>query len=797
MSNPPNGYNTNTAFNKFKGTYYNSDIDVSGGNIISRTGNLYLAPNSSIFTESNQILFNEEFQFTDFVNNVNVLGQLKNTYNAIEYDVGLQCEKVDTLVTDVGTISPIVYDTQFKTTGFYWDAGLSTTVFNNNASFPNASISSTAINNTSFVSKSGAESIDGIKTFNSAPVMSGASITNGTISSNKITGTACNLISTQTISGLKTYSVLQTYTSNIRLDGSLLVGTAGATTITNAQLQQIVDIPTLKTITTAISYTPATTTTLISGVLQWSGSLNGWDTTNFYNAINYSRTATSDLQTQINNFTGVSLSANNTFTGSNIFSQTLRLQNNLRLDGALIVNNNGTTITNATLVKVNYLSNVTSDINTSISNLNTKTTNISFAGLTTSFGGQLSFPLNSISSGAIINDNFVALTGAQSVGGTKTYTSQVIFSNNIRLDTGSLILSSNTLTLTNANLQKIQFLSTVSSDIQTQINGINAISLSASNVFTGATNQFSNTLRLDGALNLNANALIIPNTTLQKLQYISTISSDIQSQTTTNANNITTANTNITTNTNNITTNTNNITTNTNNITTNTTSINTINTKLTNVSFSSPTTTISNTLSTSTLTFSSTLNNISTTVFGYLSGLTENIKTSLDNLSARITNVEIVGTIIMSPLNDLQTTTSNKYLACNGLAVSRTTYSALFAKFGELFGAGNGTTTFNLPNYQGMFLRGMGNQILNNVNYGNYNSTYQPDPDSIQNHTHSGQAGAYLGTNTTLQSIGYMASMNYAPASYSFANTGNMSAGRINDFETKPVSIGIYYYVRT
>ena len=91
----------------------------------------------------------------------------------------------------------------------------------------------------------------------------------------------------------------------------------------------------------------------------------------------------------------------------------------------------------------------------------------------------------------------------------------------------------------------------------------------------------------------------------------------------------------------------------------------------------------------------------------------------------------------------------------------------------------------------------MGNQIINNVNYGNYNSTYAPDPDSIQNHTHSGQAGAYLGTNNTLQSIGYQATTNYAPASYSFANTGNMSSGRINDFETKPVSIGIYYYVRT
>ena len=43
MSNPPNGFNTNIGFNKYKGTYFNNDIDVSGGNIISRSGDLYLA----------------------------------------------------------------------------------------------------------------------------------------------------------------------------------------------------------------------------------------------------------------------------------------------------------------------------------------------------------------------------------------------------------------------------------------------------------------------------------------------------------------------------------------------------------------------------------------------------------------------------------------------------------------------------------------------------------------------------------------------------------------------------------
>ena len=39
------------------------------------------------------------------------------------------------------------------------------------------------------------------------------------------------------------------------------------------------------------------------------------------------------------------------------------------------------------------------------------------------------------------------------------------------------------------------------------------------------------------------------------------------------------------------------------------------------------------------------------------------------------------------------------YLACDGTAVSRSTYAALFAVVSTTFGTGDGSTTFNLPNY--------------------------------------------------------------------------------------------------
>lgn len=44
------------------------------------------------------------------------------------------------------------------------------------------------------------------------------------------------------------------------------------------------------------------------------------------------------------------------------------------------------------------------------------------------------------------------------------------------------------------------------------------------------------------------------------------------------------------------------------------------------------------------------------------------------------------------------------WLICNGAAVSRTTYADLYKAIGTTYGAGDGSTTFNLPNAGGRFL---------------------------------------------------------------------------------------------
>ena len=53
-------------------------------------------------------------------------------------------------------------------------------------------------------------------------------------------------------------------------------------------------------------------------------------------------------------------------------------------------------------------------------------------------------------------------------------------------------------------------------------------------------------------------------------------------------------------------------------------------------------------------------------------------------------------------------TAPDGYLMCDGAAVSRTTYAALFAVIGTTYGAGDGSTTFNVPDLQGRFPLGAG-----------------------------------------------------------------------------------------
>lgn len=57
----------------------------------------------------------------------------------------------------------------------------------------------------------------------------------------------------------------------------------------------------------------------------------------------------------------------------------------------------------------------------------------------------------------------------------------------------------------------------------------------------------------------------------------------------------------------------------------------------------------------------------------------------------------------------------DNWFLCNGQEISRVTYSELFDIIGTRFGGGDGTTTFNLPDYRGKFLRGLGGDSASDI----------------------------------------------------------------------------------
>ena len=107
---------------------------------------------------------------------------------------------------------------------------------------------------------------------------------------------------------------------------------------------------------------------------------------------------------------------------------------------------------------------------------------------------------------------------------------------------------------------------------------------------------------------------------------------------------------------------------------------------------------------------------------------------------------EIVGDTL--PIGSMvpygSTTVPTNWLICDGSAVSRTTYSELFAVIGTSYGVGDGSTTFNLPNYKGRVPVGYDSSDTDFDNIGETGGSKY-----LQKHIHmvTGGYGGSLGTN--------------------------------------------------
>lgn len=144
------------------------------------------------------------------------------------------------------------------------------------------------------------------------------------------------------------------------------------------------------------------------------------------------------------------------------------------------------------------------------------------------------------------------------------------------------------------------------------------------------------------------------------------------------------------------------------------------------------------------------------------------------------------GNVLASPLG---------WLLCDGTAYSREVFADLFSAIGTTHGAGDGTTTFNVPDLRGYFVRGLGTAATIGANSdGTTSSTLgNKQQDQYRSHDHPFTEGApwriSAGTGSIYGGLG----------GGSFVGTTNPSGvvGFSGGAETRPKNMALPYYIKT
>jgi microcystin-dependent protein len=163
-----------------------------------------------------------------------------------------------------------------------------------------------------------------------------------------------------------------------------------------------------------------------------------------------------------------------------------------------------------------------------------------------------------------------------------------------------------------------------------------------------------------------------------------------------------------------------------------------------------------------------------------------------------ITGLVPSGAILPFAMN----TAPTGWLAADGSAVSRTTYAALWTALGTTsspYGQGNGSTTFNLPDLRGYFVRGSGTNS-DGTAAGTF-GTKQSDDFKSHNHTDAGHThtatttAALAGTSNVSAS----GSANKQPVGTGAVtvNTGYADIQYSGGTETRPKNIAMLYCIKT
>ncbi len=139
------------------------------------------------------------------------------------------------------------------------------------------------------------------------------------------------------------------------------------------------------------------------------------------------------------------------------------------------------------------------------------------------------------------------------------------------------------------------------------------------------------------------------------------------------------------------------------------------------------------------------------------------------------------GTVIMFAGD----TAPSGYLECDGSQISRTTYPLLFAAIGVYHGVGDNSTTFNIPDLRGEFVRGW-TSTPKGTDPGRQLGTFQSD--SVGAHTHTFPLSPTEGTDSNVS---------YGQGKTDSGMGSIQVTANSNSAETRPRNIALMYCIKT
>jgi len=154
------------------------------------------------------------------------------------------------------------------------------------------------------------------------------------------------------------------------------------------------------------------------------------------------------------------------------------------------------------------------------------------------------------------------------------------------------------------------------------------------------------------------------------------------------------------------------------------------------------------------------------------------------------------------------TTAPDGWMLCNGAAISRSVYSALFSVIGVASGSGNGTSTFNVPDLRGRFLRGVdgsagfdpdaGSRTPNLPGGATGNNVGSLQNDGFETHSHT-MTSPLFSINDAVNHLQLTITTQVSNAS-NYANgrttTTNTSINTTGGNETRPVNVYVNYIIK-